>query len=292
MLSKSKSILALTAVAALAFSAMQLQAATPIMNITFENDTPGYAPATTYLTGMPNPTVPSQQQPLPITEPFTISGSVTVVENGGVKSVNMVADPTRTAITHLDTAWAVPAPILNLAFDLNIGSASHIASEYASSYPLATNPSTYVAPVTGVTIRDNDWSVGTNVLLRFVAAATTETGGVFGIRVPTASGFEIITFGEYENGQDYNIALNANFTTGELGILVNGKKATLDTPYSVSDFGFDLYTTYFYVNGSDSATPNSIFLGGIRAYTDVPEPASLSILGFAAGALLLRRRKH
>jgi len=304
MVSKPKSLLAIAAITTLACST-QLQATGPILDFNdyFSSYTPGtqlvHGTDTSYenwqfpilkpwsLYGHHAAQSGDYGDPLTLANSSTV-GMITIANNG--KGVNMItaAGNNSAGAVYLDTQFSVAAPILNLTFDLSIASTSVSASD-PMHYPLAADSSAYASQVFGANVFNGR---GENIL-RFAAAATDENGGIFGIRVPDGASWAFIPFYKYDNDEAHNISLIANFTTGKLDILVDGKRVYLDDPNYLLpiDLNNTLSEIFFFANGSATQS-NGVYFGGISAFASVPEPASLGLLALGGAALLFRRSKR
>lgn len=165
---------------------------------------------------------------------------------------------------------------LKLSFALNVNSASTLSGQ---TNTLSTDSST-VHPVFGV----NTFSSGAT--LRFDAAATSATGGVYGLRV----GSLIVPFFSYANGDTHTVSLDADYIAGLVTALVDGTPELTNYPFASPTIGLTTVSESFFFMNGHTGDSNSVVIDNISG--SVPEPASLSLLAMGAVGLLSRRRRR
>lgn len=270
-------------------STWQTANAQQVLDINFNSDTAGNAPATSAMIS-----------PLPLTKPYGIGGydydpdpnnglyespptaaDGTILVSGATLNTTWTTNSGDNQVGSLwmDTEYSVTSSFLQLKFDLNVLGASQSSGQ---SYTLLSNAST-VSPVFGVNTFESTFTNS----LRFNAVPTSSTGGVYGIR--TSAGIE--PFFSYTNGDNHQIELDADYSTGTLNVLVDGVTKMSSYAFSTPNPSATIQETFFYLNGDTSASPgsNSIALDNISA--SVPEPASLGLISLCAVGLLRRRRR-
>jgi hypothetical protein len=284
--SLSTKALAISAAACMALAAHSQSAkAQNVLNINFNGDTTGSAPST------------SGSATLPLTKPSVTGGydydpdpnngaeaipqtaaDGTIVVTGASKNTTWTTNSAdnQNGALWMDTDYSTAAATYQLKFDLTVNAASQSAWQ---TYPSLTDAST-LHPVFGI----NTFSSGDS--LRFNAAATSTTGGVYGIR--TSAG--IMPFFTYTNGDDHTIEMDANYLTGRVNVLVDGAPELTGFVFGSTSSGVNVSESFFYLSGDTAAVPisNSISIDNITA--TVPEPASLSCLAIGGLGLLRRRR--
>jgi hypothetical protein len=267
--------------------------AAPFMNINFDGDTAGSQPTLspqgapgdpvnqpTALGGYDNLSDPNGFGDSP---PKSDEGSV-IVNNASTMSkaavLTTVPGNNNQGAIWMDTDYSDTGNNFHMSFDLAIlhtGSASSV-----QTYKL-----------NGLTGPDQEMIFGLNEftglgssIFGFAAVPTSGGAGLFGLR--NINNAEIDTFFNYTLGDTYHIDIDSDFTTGTVDAYVNGTLKLADYPMRAGLTNNNLVETFAFVNG-DSVDSNSVALDNITGA--VPEPASFSILGFAAGATLLRRRR-
>jgi hypothetical protein len=98
----------------------------------------------------------------------------------------------------------------------------------------------------------------------------------------------LLTFGDYVEGQSYNLTLSADYATGKVDAYINDVLAIsghqfwttgIATPTTTSEF-------FMHLNG-ESGYANQIAIDNIQAYnTAVPEPGTLVLLAVSGLSLL------
>ncbi len=284
----SKLTLTLAALtSALAISAPAF--ADPFMNINFDADTPGNPPAT------------STNTTLPITQPYSLGGYSALTTNPYGDSPNtpdegtilvgspdgmsnaavMTTNPTDAEVgaLYMDTEYSVTSQSVQLSFDLDIK--NQPASATGQLKTLNGGPSTV-----GILLGINNFQAG-NTGFDFAAAPTSAAGGVFAVRSPDNG--NLTSFFNYSLNTPYHIEIDANYDTGLMDTYVNGALEASGLPMAsgiVPNANPD--ETFIFLNG-EAGYANEVAIDNIEA--SVPEPASLSVLGLGACALLARRRR-
>jgi hypothetical protein len=290
----------MTAVASLA--ALMLMAgvgsASQFMNITFDGDSLGAAPSTG-VAGSPITTVQAiggyNTSPTPTWDPGYQSpptadcGTIAVGNVAGMnKGAVMTTDAANGEMGALwmDTGFAKTSSQLSLSFDINVLAAP---ANVTVQPKLLNNTADTVGILFGI---NNFGSFGPNgKAFMFAAAPTSATGGVFAIRSPDNT--RLMTFGDYVNGQTYNITLAADYTTGVANEYINGSLVGT-APFWAAGVAAPSTTNelFMFLNGQ-SGYSNQVAIDNIQAFdTLTPEPATMALLAIGSIAGLLRRRAH
>jgi len=263
--------------------------ADPFMNINFDGDTVGNPPAT-------NTTIT-----YPITQPYSIGGysdsttnpygdSPPTADDGTVLVGNPDGMSKAAVLTsnssndqegavYLDTEYSVTTQTLQVSFDVDVLNAPPAAT--IQTKILNGGPSSV-----GILLGVNNFQSG-NSGFDFAIAPTSGTGGIFGIR--TADNTGLTSFFSYTDNSVNHVELDANYSTGTVDAYVNGTLEESGDPMQsgiVPNANPD--ETFIYLN-AEPGYANSVAIDNIQA--SVPEPASLSLLGIGALALLRRRRR-
>jgi len=215
------------------------------------------------------------------------NGTNTVVNDGNFSNaVRMFTNQGATGANFIDTQFAViSADIVTLDFDLRIVDQSNVV------YPQATAH----APLGQLfAINAYAWNTPSRVF-RFIAAPTSETSGIFGMR--DNAGGDIIEIGAYTVGTDYHVSIFANYLTGTVDASVSGVGTRTGLSFVDSWPGTYGMSEFFIFQNNVAGERNEILLDNIVGATAavVPEPSSLAI--FALGSLcccvgLARRRER
>ena len=124
----------------------------------------------------------------------------------------------------MDTSFSMPSNQMSLKFDINVLAAPTTATVQPK---LLNNTTDQAGIFFGInTYTTNGWA------FRFAVAPTSETGGVFAFR--NATNDRLITFGNYVEGQTYNLTLAANYATGTVDAYINDVPAISDFPFWAS----------------------------------------------------------
>ena len=293
-----KKIILVMAVLAL-LSLIGTAEAAQFMNITFDDDIIGSAPGTGSV-GTPITTVKAiggyDTDPLPTYDPGYKSpptadcGTITVDNVAGMnKAAVMTTNSTNGELGALwmDTSFLVSSSQISsqisMKFDINVLA----APTQATTQPKFLNDTQDQAGILfGINNAHNGiWA------FRFVVAPTSETGGVFAFR--SANNTRLITFGNYVEGQKYNLTLSADYATGMVDAYINDVLAI--SSHHFWDSGKTTPTTsgeiFMHLNG-ESGYANQLAIDNIQAFnTTVPEPSSIIALLGGLGSLLAFRRR-
>ncbi|HEX8525295.1 MAG TPA: PEP-CTERM sorting domain-containing protein [Tepidisphaeraceae bacterium] len=273
-------ITTLAAAALLATAVTASAAVTPFMDVNFDSDTAGSTPAAG----------PSSN---PISKPGALGGYTATTENNpptaanGSILVNNAGTMSKAAVLttnsannelgalYVDTGFSQVSQHLSLSFDFSVLD----APTSGTVQPKTLNGSGSVGILFGINV------FGTAQGMRFAAAPTSASGGVFAIR--SASNTDLQSFFNYNEGQTYHITLAADYSTGKVTTFVDGTP-TGSLTFAAPASGVTTQEIFMHLNG-ESGNANSVAIDNIVAA--VPEPASLSVLGLGSLAMLGRRRR-
>ncbi|MGA2060349.1 MAG: PEP-CTERM sorting domain-containing protein [Thermoguttaceae bacterium] len=275
------------------------------MDINFDGDTIGSAPSTgpapnPLTAGAPITTVQAiggyNTSPLPDWDPgyqspptpdcgTLVVGNVSGMSNAAVLTTN--SSNGELGALWMDTGFSMTSTQVTLKFELNVLA----APARATAQPKYLNDTSDQA---GILFGINTFTDAGRAFC-FAAAPTSDTGGVFALR--SADNTRLITFGNYVEGQTYNLTLSADYTTGMVDAYVDGALAIsgdqfwssgVSTPTTTSEF-------FMHLNG-ESGYANQIAIDNIQAFnTAVPEPGTLTLLGlaglFGLATVWIRRRR-
>ncbi|MGA2440118.1 MAG: PEP-CTERM sorting domain-containing protein [Tepidisphaeraceae bacterium] len=261
------------------------------MNINFSGDTNGSAPGT-------NPAPPPGG---PITQPIAIGGyanvtgnydsppnaltdGTVIVNDAGTMSKAMVLSSAvpndQLGAVWADTGYSVTSDQMTLSFDVDMLQTAPAGTLQTFTLNSPTGPSI------GIVLGIAQFTASGSSIFRFGAAPTSTSGGYFGLENPNNT--ELDSFFTYAVGDTHHIELDANFNTDTVNAYVDGTPEVANYPMRAGFTSNDLTETFMNVNG-DANYSNVVALDNIVG--TVPEPASFSLLGIGALALLRRRRR-
>ena len=269
------------------------------MNITFDGDTIGSAPSVGAATVTPIATVQAiggWNNEGSHEGPPTAAGCGTFV-------VGNVAGMTKAAIMTASSTNYVPGALyadisfgglgisssqMSLEFDINV-LAAQAGTYHAQSYFL-NDTSDVVGLVFGISVDDASPSPDPYVWsFRFAVAPTSDTGGVFAFR--NSGNNRLMSFGSYVEGQTYNLILAADYSTGTVDAYIDDVLAVDDFPFWPTGVTTPSTTREIFMHLSGEKYASQVAIDNIQGYTTaIPEPATMSLLGLGALALLKRRR--
>ena len=273
------SALVVAAILAIPFIGTKASASTIVTDYNFDSVALGQNVPTTYpgVAPLPQQTVyaiggyPNDGDQLLQGDPG-LTGSVTV-QNVGTMSHAALMTTTQagTGALWMDTALLAPARIFDLSFDIDVVTAP--TSGLAQSAGGAPNGQAFAINVFGL---------DSQRLFRFAASPTSATGGNFGLRLPGASG-DLLTFGNYTDGDTYHVDMTADFSTDTMNVSLNGVQVV--TNADLVNPGHGVSEIFMFQNGVDGVA-NSVALDNIQSEVSVPDqPATWAIL--LLGALCL-----
>ncbi len=289
MLSKKSSIVCAAVAGTLMLGAYPVQAS-QFMNITFDGDTVGSAPAVgasgspiTKIGALGGYTATAYNSP-PTTDNGTILvGNVAGMSKAAVLTTNSANG--EVGALFMDTAAGQVSSQLSITFDISVLAAPTAATAQAP-FTVDNGPDqagvlfglrTYNATA-------SQWAFS------FAVVPTSEGGGLFALRDGTNT--IVNSFGSYVEGQKYNIVLSSDYTLGTVDAYVDGvlgasayplRGGASATPVSTSEL-------FIYFNG-ETGYANEVAIDNIKGYdTVVPEPTTFALLGL--GGLLLGRRRR
>jgi hypothetical protein len=263
------------------------------MDINFNGDSSGSAPSTSpapspLTSATPITTVQAiggyDSDPLPATDPGYKSpptascGTVVVGDVSGMSKASVMTTNStdgEMGALWMDTGFSMTSSQLSLKFDINVLA----APTTATVQPKLLNNTTDQA---GILFGINTFtSAGRGVC--FAVAPTSENGGVFALR--NAANDRLITFGNYVEGQTYNLAIAANFETGTADAYINDVLAVSDFPFWATGNSSAITTSevFMHLNG-ESGYSNQLAIDNIQAFNYVvPEPGTLTLLASLIG---------
>ncbi len=267
------------------------------MNITFDADSIGSAPSTGPA-GTPITTFGAiggwnndgyrEAPPTPEGTGTILVGNVVGMSKAAVmtaSSVNYVA-----GALYMDTgfgALGISSSEMSLEFDINVLAAQ--AGAYHAQPYFLDNTGQTVGLLFGISVAEtstHSWS------FRFAVAPTSENGGVFAFR--NSDNNRLIPFGNYVEGQTYNLILAANYATGTVDAYIDDVLAVDDFPFWTGG-GVSVPTTTreIFMHLSGEKYSSQIAIDNIQGYTTaIPEPATMSLLALGGLGALIRRRNR
>ena len=269
--------------------------AAQFMDITFDGDTIGSAPATgtpiTQIGALGGYSATAYGSP-----PTTDMGTIVVDNVAGMsKAAVLTTNPDNGVVGALfmDTSLNVISSQLGVTFDIGVLAAPTSATAQA---PYSLNGTSDTA---GVLFGLRAYaSSAAQWAFSFAVAPTSATGGVFALR--DATNTQMTTFGSYVEGQKYNIALSADYTTGTVNAYVDGVLGYSGYPLRSAPTAAPVTTSelFMYFNGQ-TGYANQVAIDNIKGFDQainpaVPEPMSIMLgimgLGSVAGFRKLRRK--
>ena len=273
--------------AALSLSLSSASAA-PFMNIDFEGDVAGSAPITDVTPGNPM-TQPSAIGGYTSTTadnpPTAANGTITVGSAPGMaQGVIMTTNPSNAVLGALwmdNNGFNVAGQQLRMSFDVNI---------LAAPTDATTQPKVLNGGSAGILLGMNAFTnSGSQQSFRFAAAPTSVAGGVFAFR--TADNLELVDFFNYVEGQTYNVAIEADYTTGKARAFVDGVLKISNHTFLTTNVPGAVTGEYFFHLNGEAGFANSVALDNIQSSV-IPEPASAALAGAAACGLFVVRRRR
>jgi MYXO-CTERM domain-containing protein len=265
-----------------------IASAAPFMNIDFEGDVPGSAP-TADLTPDNPMTKPSAIGGYTSTTsdnpPTAANGTILVGGVPGIaQGVIMTTNPSNAVLGALwmdNNGFNVAGQQLRMSFDVNILQAPTNAT---------TQPKILNGGTAGILLGMNAFTnSGSQQSFRFAAAPTSDGGGVFAFR--TADNLELIDFFNYVEGQTYNVAIEADYTTGNVRAFVDGVLKISNHTFLTAPVAGAVTGEYFFHLNGEAGYANMVALDNIQSSV-IPEPASAALAGAAAlGLFVVRRRR-
>jgi MYXO-CTERM domain-containing protein len=265
-----------------------IASAAPFMNIDFEGDVPGSAP-TADLTPDNPMTKPSAIGGYTSTTsdnpPTAANGTILVGGVPGIaQGVIMTTNPSNAVLGALwmdNNGFNVAGQQLRMSFDVNILQAPTNAT---------TQPKILNGGTAGILLGMNAFTnSGSQQSFRFAAAPTSDGGGVFAFR--TADNLELIDFFNYVEGQTYNVAIEADYTTGNVRAFVDGVLKISNHTFLTAPVAGAVTGEYFFHLNGEAGCANMVALDNIQSSV-IPEPASAALAGAAAlGLFVVRRRR-
>lgn len=262
--------------------------AAPFMNIDFEGDVAGTAPITDVTPGNPM-TQPSAIGGYTSTTadnpPTPANGTITVGSAPGMaQGAIMTTNPSNAVLGALwmdNNGFNVAGQQLRMSFDVNI---------LAAPTDATTQPKVLNGGTAGILLGMNAFTnSGSQQSFRFAAAPTSATGGVFAFR--TADNLELVDFFNYVEGQTYNVAIEADYTTGKVRAFVDGILKISNHTFLTTNVPGAVTGEYFFHLNGEAGYANSVALDNIQSSV-IPEPASAALAGAAACGLFVVRRRR
>ena len=278
--------------AAVVLATAGLASAEQFLNINFDGDSIGAAPATgpmapqiTKIGALGGYTAAAQNSP-----PTADNGTIVVDNAAGMnKAAILTTNPANGEIgaLYMDTGLGLVSSQLSVTFDINVLAAPTAATAQS---PYSVNGTSETAGVL-FGVRAYASTIG-QWAFSFAVAPTSATGGVFALRDITNT--QLTTFGTYVEGETHNIALSADYSLGTVDAYIDGTLALSGYPLRTGAVVGPTSTSelFMYFNG-ESGYANQVAVDNIQGFnTTVPEPASLSLLALGAVGLLARRRHN
>lgn len=271
------------------------KAAIQFLDINFDSDTAGSAPATGSM--LPVITMPGAiggYSPAYASPPDPTSGTILV--QTPQKSAVFNTNPANTEIGALwmDTGFNVASQQVTLGFDINVLQASRMTSSQVMT--INGDVSDTAGILFGARIYNPNvanWAFSASVV------PTSAAGGVFALRNGTNT--DLTTFGSYLIGETHRVTVVADYSTGLASAYLDGVLGLSAYPLRGGVDNAATYSELFmYMNGESGGVGNSLSIDNIEAYDfanapAVPEPASLLvwslIAGTVGGTTWWRRRK-
>jgi hypothetical protein len=262
--------------------------AAPFMNIDFEGDAAGSAPSTdsTPDNPMTKPSAiggytatTSDNPPTPANGTILVGG-VPGIAQGAIMTTNSSNGVTG-ALWLDNNGFNVAGQQIRMSFDVNILQAPAVAT----AQPKILNGGT-----AGILLGMNAFTnSGSQQSFRFAVAPTSESGGVFAFR--SADNSELIDFFDYVEGQTYNVAIEADYTTGMVKAFVDGVLKISNHTFLTAPVAGAVTGEYFFHLNGEAGYANMVALDNIQSAV-IPEPAGAALAGVATLGLFAARRRR
>jgi hypothetical protein len=261
--------------------------ATAVIDINFEGDTVGQAPATSTTVGDPMTvpsaiggfTYPTQPDPGDI-PPTAASGTVEVINASGSNMAKFTTAPTNAELgaLYMDVnGFNLAAQQIQMSFDVNILDAPTMANTQVKHVQ--------GGPDAGIVLGMNAFAatgLGEIAAFRFAAAPTSANGGIFSFRSPDNS--TLIPFFNYTEGTLYSLKIVADYSTGKLDAYVNGNPELTDYAFWTGGQAGVVTNEYFFHLNGELNNANSVALDNISSFSAVPEAGAFLLGGLACAA--------
>jgi hypothetical protein len=259
------------------------------LNINFNADTPGSAPAVNPTPGDPmivpsalGGNTPTTEDSPPLASEGTIlAGSAPGMAQGAIMTTNS-SNGELGALWIDNNGFNLVGQQVRMSFDINV---------LAAPTAVTVQPKNLGSGTAGILLGMNTFltSPGGGSGFRFAAAPTSASGGVFAFRTP--DNLSLVDFFNYTEGQTYNVAINADYTAGTLNAYVDGvQKLSNYTFLPGGASGVNTGEYFFYLNGQ-AGFANTVGIDNIQSSV-VPEPASIVLLGMVGSVLGLFGRRR
>jgi hypothetical protein len=266
------------------------------MDITFDSDTIGLPPSTGG-TGSPITTVgalggyTATEYNAP---PTADNGTIIVDDIAGMSKAAVLTTASSNAAVgalFMDTGLSLNARKFSVSFDISVLDAPTIATSQGG-YSLDGGTSTIgiLSSVRAYESTTGKWAFS------FSVAPTSDSGGVFALR--DATNTQLTSFGDYVEGQKYNVAITTDYDSGEVAAYLDGVLRYSGFPSRTGAIpaGNTPNTSelFVYLNGQSGGVSTKVAYDNIQGHT-IPEPTTIALLLTAGLGLLVaawRRRQR
>jgi MYXO-CTERM domain-containing protein len=265
-----------------------LASAATFMNIDFEGDVAGSAPSVsppgspmTKPSAIGGYTATTSDNPPTAANGTIVVGSAPGIAQGAIMTTNP-ANAVTGALWMDNNGFGAVGQQIRMSFDVNILAAPTVA---------VTQPKLLAGGGTaGIILGMNAFTnSGSQQSFRFAAAPTSETGGVFAFR--SADNTTLVDFFNYVEGTTYNVAIEADYTTGKVKAFVDGIEKISNHAFLLVNEPSAVTGEYFFHLNGEAGYANSVAIDNIQSSV-VPEPASVAMAGVAVLGMLAARRRR